>query len=279
MKPSFLGLGAQKCASTWLYDVLADHPQVSLAEPKEIDFFSSWYDFGFQWYERHFPEPGKPAVGEISPSYFHNPLVPGRVYEYDPGIRLVVMLRDPVSRAESNHRHEVQTGHVNGADLSFEFGLQNNPSYIDQGRYATHLERWYRYFPRQQVMVVLVDDLESDPGRVAREVYTFLGVDGEHLPAALTRAANVSHLQRSPYLEELRRAAHDRFRRLGTEGLWFLAARLGARRLYRHLNWQPPEKVIPPPKQTTRDDLKKLFEPEVLRLQELLGRPLGNWLA
>lgn len=279
MKPSFIGLGAQKCASTWLFDVLAGHPQVGLAEPKEIDFFSYWYDFGFQWYERHFSGSGKSAVGEISPSYFHNPLAPRRLHDYAPDARLIVLLREPVSRAESNHRHEVRIGHLNGEDLSFEYGLQNNPSYIDQGRYATHLERWYRHFPRQQVMVVLVDDVQADARRVAREVFAFLGIAQDYVPAAASRAANVSRMQRFPQLDDFRKAAHDRVRQLGGESLWSLAAGSGARRLYRRLNWQAPDKVIPAAQPATRAHLKKLFEPEVLRLQDLLGRPLGHWLA
>jgi hypothetical protein len=279
MKPTFLGLGAQKCASTWLHDLLSDHPQVCMAELKEIDFFSYWYDFGLQWYERHFAHPERPAIGEISPSYFHNPLVPQRIRRYAPGMRLILMLRNPVTRAESNHRHEVRTGHVAGDDLSFEFGLKNNPSYIEQGRYATHLERWYQFFPREQVHVVIVDEPDADRAQIARGIFNFLGIDTDHLSRSADRAANVSSLRRSPQLEALRQHAQAGFHRLGMQNVWSLAANAGAQRIYRHLNWQRPEEIIPPAKPATIDDLKELFKPEILRLQTLLGRSLHSWLT
>ena len=78
-KPNFVGIGAQKCASTWIYQILSDHPDVSLSTKKEIDFFSYRYHHGSLWYEKHFPDkPGATATGEVSPSYFHEPAVPSR---------------------------------------------------------------------------------------------------------------------------------------------------------------------------------------------------------
>src|SRR5450432_1780443 len=70
-RPTYVGIGAQKCASTWLHSILAEHPEVAVPEVKEVDFFSYRYDYGYQWYERCFRS-SKPARarGEISPSYF-----------------------------------------------------------------------------------------------------------------------------------------------------------------------------------------------------------------
>ena len=120
-KINFLVIGAQKCASTWIYDILRDHRQVLLSERKELDFFSYHYERGFQWYERQFGPPnGWLAVGEISPSYFHEPAVPARLGEYLPEAKIIVSLRDPVERALSHHRHAVRVGDVVGDDLSFE---------------------------------------------------------------------------------------------------------------------------------------------------------------
>ena len=154
VKPAFIGIGAQKCASTWLYNILADHPEVWLSEKKELDFFSYYYDYGFQWYERNFESDESLVAGEVSPSYFHGKGVPKRVFEYDANLRLILFLRDPIERAISNHKHEVRIGHFRGSDLSFERGLKNNPSYISQGLYATHLEKWLEYFPKDWLLFV-----------------------------------------------------------------------------------------------------------------------------
>ena len=54
VKPTFLGIGAQKCASSWIRNVLHDHPEVFVSHPREVDFFSYHYNRGYTWYERHF---------------------------------------------------------------------------------------------------------------------------------------------------------------------------------------------------------------------------------
>ena len=95
-RPTYIGIGAQKCASTWLHRILAEHPDISVPEVQELDFFSYRFDHGYQWYERCF-QSAKPARarGEISPSYFGEPTVPGRVARYLPEAKILLSLRDP----------------------------------------------------------------------------------------------------------------------------------------------------------------------------------------
>ena len=64
-RATFVGIGAQKTASTWLYGVLASFPQVTTSTPKELDFFSAAFDRGYEWYERHFvsPRPARHRTG------------------------------------------------------------------------------------------------------------------------------------------------------------------------------------------------------------------------
>src|SRR5512145_3457050 len=82
-RPTYVGIGAQKCASTWLHRMLEAHPQVCVPAVKEVDFFSYRYDRGYQWYERRLTTGSdgtvRTARGEISPSYFCEPSVPERL--------------------------------------------------------------------------------------------------------------------------------------------------------------------------------------------------------
>lgn len=278
VKPSFIGIGAQKCASTWLFEILSDHPEVALSEPKELDFFSKYYDRGFQWYERHFPcRRGARAVGEISPSYFQEPVVPARVQSYLPNARILVSLRDPVERAVSNHKHEVRLGHFKGADLSFEAGLANNPMYIDQGLYATHLSRWFEYFPHERILVVLFEDVVADPAAVAHAVYAFLDVDSSYRPQALNKKSNESHFIRYRLLDDWRKRMRTRAKGAGLGLLWDAAGRLGLQRLYRRFNRLSSERVIPPVTDATLRELRARFADEVDRLERLIQRPLTHW--
>ena len=279
MKPTFIGIGAQKCASTWLHRVLREHPQVGLPEEKEIDFFSYRFDHGYQWYEERFRGcEGKVAVGEISPSYFCEPAVPERLHRYLPSARIVVSLRDPVTRALSNHRHEVRLGRTGLADHSFEAGLANNPMYIEQGRYATHMQRWLRFFPPEQILVLFMEDIEQDPGAVAQTVYDFLGVEWAPESALLSERVNGSYATRYRLLARVKDLAYEGTNKGGLRWLWGLGGTIGARALYRRINVLPSSEVIPPAREETLARLREVFAPEVRELSRITGRPLDSWL-
>lgn len=277
--PSFIGIGAQKCASTWLYDILEDHPQAVLSARKELDFFSYNYTNGYQWYRDQFPtRPGVRQWGEVSPSYFHEPAVPERVYRFDARMRMVLFLRDPFERAVSNHRHAVKLGHLHGDDVSFERGLANNPTYVDQGLYAEHLARWFAHFPREQFLVLLFDEVLADPLAVARRVYRFLDLDPTHTPAALGDRSNASYLVRSRPLDEVRRGLRLTAARVGLGGAWEWLARRGVRTVYRRLNRLPSEARIPPVSPEVRRRLyREVFAAEIDRLERMLDVTLDAW--
>jgi hypothetical protein len=278
-RPTFLGIGAQKCASTWLHRILAAHPQVTVPTQKEVDFFSYRYDRGYQWYERQIGElvAAAPARGEISPSYFHEPAVPARVARYVPDARILVSLRDPVERALSNHRHEVRAAQITG-DVSFEAGLANNPMYLEQGLYATHLRRWLRHFPRERVLVLLAEDVARDPLGASREVFRFLGIDEQLTLGEVRERYNASYVPRSRGLGRVKDALYGATRLPATRWAWDVAAGLGLRSLYRRVNHAPVAAVLPPPRPETLAALRARFEPEVRDLEVLLGRPLQGWL-
>ncbi|MBK1719138.1 sulfotransferase domain-containing protein [Thiocystis violacea] len=274
----FIGIGAQKCASTWLHDILLDHPGVVLGQRKEIDFFSYHYGRGHQWYERQFPELRQGVLaGEISPSYFVTQDVPARLRAYNPSVKILLSLRDPVERAISNHRHEVRLGNFSGPDLGFEAGLDNNPMYFEQSRYGTHLLRWRSHFPASRILVVLQEDIEANPVSVAQQVYSFLDLDPGHLSAALHARSNESHLHRSRGLESVRLGLRGTARSLGMDAVWRAAQRAGLQPLYRRLNRRASTLAIPRVSEATRQHLRERLEGEIRLVEELLERPLPTW--
>lgn len=278
MKPGYIGIGAQKCASSWLHRVLEDHPEVCASAEKEIDFFSRYFDRGYQWYESHFDVCGDTSIaGEFSPSYFCDPSVPERVHRYIPDARIILALRDPVQRALSNHRHEVRVGHLSGPDFSFECGLANNPMYVEQGRYATHLRRWLRWFSAEQILVVLQEDIDSDPMKVARAVYDFVGVDADHVPQSASDRVNRSYANRSRVLLAGKDRLYALTRTPSLQWIWGLASRLGLRSMYRSVNQVASGDVIPAVENATLEALTETLAPEVSELEQLLGRSLSAW--
>ena len=216
VKPTFLGIGAQKCASSWIRNVLHDHPEVFVSHPREVDFFSYHYNRGYTWYERHFDHAGTAkAIGEISPSYFCDPLAPAWVREYQRDVKLILTLRDPIARAFSNHLHEIRMGHFRGADLRFEAGLESNPMYLFQSRYGTHLANWLREFPKDRVLVVVQEEIQANPIAQARRLYSFLDVDPAYQSRFLFRRSHESVGARNPVLFRAWRAVGEFGRRQG----------------------------------------------------------------
>jgi len=102
--PSFLIIGAQKCGTTALHSYLSLHPQIAGSNPKELHFFNSDYNYskGVAYYESLLSNLNEKLIKfEASPSYLVNPFAAARIYNYNPAVRLIVLLRNPIERAFS----------------------------------------------------------------------------------------------------------------------------------------------------------------------------------
>lgn len=209
MKPNFMLLGAAKCGTTSLYHVLRQHPQIYLSEPKEPRFFELEYAEGMDYYwTKYFGGwDGEPVVGDASPRNLFLPYIPSRIRAELPEAKLLVILRDPVQRAFSAW----WMGHSLGVEpLSFAAAIQANweqiqsgfsfdgPEgearwsmarhwggayrtvrfrwYLDMGYYAEQLERYFSFFPQEQLMVIFLRDFSSQPDVLLPELWDFLGV-------------------------------------------------------------------------------------------------------
>lgn len=280
MRPTVIGIGAQKCASSWVHAICGTHPEISTSEPKEVDFFSYYFDHGYLWYETHFEEQaGAKAYFESSPSYFYDPRSPERAYTYDSDLKILAMLRDPIKRAFSNHLHEIVWGHI--PPCTFEEGMRVNPVYVDQGRYTTHLQRWFDVFPRDQIKVVIAEDVAKDPYKYAAEIFDFMGVDPDFTSPVFGERRNESDRPRIPILRSALRYGGDLMRRHGLEdGLSQLKSFKVVSGILR-ANKIEVRDEIPPMRPETVERLREILRPEVLGLTSLLGvrAPWTGWHA
>jgi hypothetical protein len=205
--PDFLVIGAQKSGTTALYAYLLWHPSVLGPSWKEISYFDRHAARGPAWYRGQFPlearvrraarRTGHAVVGEASPSYVLHPLAPERVARLLPRARLIVVLRNPVDRAYSHYHHEVSLGRE---PLTFEEALEHeeqrldgeiermtrDPSYFShpwwdhtyraRGLYAEQLERWLAVFPREQLHVIVTEELRARTAAEVARTHDFLGL-------------------------------------------------------------------------------------------------------
>ncbi|WP_095588089.1 sulfotransferase domain-containing protein [Actibacterium ureilyticum] len=279
VKPEVIGIGAQKCASSWIHAILGAHPDVGVSDPKEVDFFSYYFDRGYKWYEGHFSAFADKAVRfESSPSYFYDPRSPERAVAYHPGMKVLALLRNPVERAYSNHLHEVVKGHIPACP--FEEGVQNNPTYLEQGRYGTHLSRWFDAFPRDQIKVMFAEDISNDPAAAAADVFRFIGVDSDFVSGVFSERRNESDRAKHPALRSTLRAGGDWLRRQGLEEpLMKVKASPPVAALLKY-NKVEVRDEIPKMRPETRAELVDRFAPEMATLRALLPDqplPWDDW--
>ncbi len=269
--PNFAYIGTSKAGSTWLFNALAGHPDVYLPSDKGLYFFDAHFDEGRQWYLDHFRAAGdQAAVGEISHSYLSSPVAAPRIAEFNPGMRLLACLREPVDRAFSDYLDLVKNAQYHGP---LSAALEKFPRLLDRGRYATHLERYLDRFPRSQMHVSLFDDLRADPQGYADEVFTFLGARRLELPPADLKSRMPAGMPRSTAVTAAAKTASKLAKRTG---LRRLRSRVKRSVLVRHALYRPYKDDRPTMDPTLAAELRQSFADEVFRLDSMLGRPVSQ---
>jgi hypothetical protein len=211
MLPAFLIAGASRCGTTTMFDALSQHPAICnplLPWTREVHYFDNGYDRGLAWYQSHFPLKmrarraasaigAEPLAFESGPYYMFHPLAPERIHRDLPGVRLLVLLRDPVERAFSAHANsvsvhcetesferalELEDSRLAGeaerivADPTYPSFSHRHHSYRIRGQYAEQLERLEGLFGRDRIHVVDSGDFFASPVPVYNGVLEFLGL-------------------------------------------------------------------------------------------------------
>jgi hypothetical protein len=210
MTPSFLICGGQRCGTTSLYRALAAHPVVLKAVlHKGVHYFDTSYQRGMNWYRGHFPlqrnadkvaeKYGVPAkTFESSPYYMYHPQAAARIARDLPYAKIVVLVRDPVERAYSQHAHEVARGFEPELDFGNALALEparlhrqeeklaQDPEYYSfahqhhayraRGEYPRYLATMAQHVGRERIHVVESERFFREPERTYDEVLHFLGL-------------------------------------------------------------------------------------------------------
>ena len=209
---AFIVAGVQKGGTTALFDYLGDEAGLSLSREKEAHFFDDdardWVAPDYGAYHAQFSAPDGRPRGEATPIYLYWPNSLERIRAYNPAIRLIVMLRDPVERAWSHWKMEFARGVETkpfawcireGRQRLFAaeptglrpWGFDREVSYVERGFYGEQIERLFGLFPRDHVLILKSGDLRGDPGAVLGQVRAFLG-----LPAGAPPTPREVHVAR-----------------------------------------------------------------------------------
>lgn len=177
----FLGIGAQKSGTSWLYENLKRHPGVFIPDFKEIHYWDTHHRRGLDWYLGHFkPAPEGTRRGEITPAYgILKPELIAEVRDLFPAVRLFFIMRNPVERAWSAARMALRHADMTAGEASDRwfidfFDCQGTRRRSD---YRACLQAWRAVFPEEQVLWLLFDDLVRDPRDILRRVALHVGAD------------------------------------------------------------------------------------------------------
>ena len=275
--PTFLGLGVQKAATTWLHNALSWHPEVFVSEVKEVDFFTNFYNRGYEWYESHFADGLDHSVrGEASPSYFHDLQVPQRVHAYRSDMRLIVILRDPIKRAFSNHLHEIRKKHLQSTEV-FEEAVSNNPMYLEQSLYAEALERWMAVFGRESLLVLLAEEVSQDPVGLLNLVTDHLGVSRPPDNDAISRRSHESVANKSEAMQSVLKSGGNVLRSMGLGEALEKFKEAGPVRQALSINKRDLREEVVEMRDETKRDLAHRFAGDMQATARILGRDHLPW--
>lgn len=284
--PDVVCIGTYKCATTYLYAMVKQHPQVHVPDFKEVHFFSGihgdglWERRDWDWYGSLYadtPDGGRSM--EFSPGYMIEPEVADRLAEHVPDARLVSVIRDPVERARSHYHY------LNNGKFPLDYTLDDlvqRPRQVDgpgrkhilgHGLYARNLAPFLARFPRERFHFVVQERLKTHSLDELRALFAFMGVDPAFVPPGLDGGVNTAQAFRSPKVYWLNQRIANALERNGFGGVRRGIKRLGLPRLLKRLN--TVERPNPPLTGAQRDALIAYYADDVARLSDIVGEDLA----
>ncbi len=284
--PDFLIIGQMRAATSTLYQYLQRHPQIYMPEIKELRFFNHDLDapdradlvprglpVTLEDYAAHFANaPESSLKGEASPQYVDSLVAAQQIREILPDARLICCLRNPVDRIYSLFLLNLRGG---AKRESFnEWFVRSKDEWLVQRTFTCEsLARFYALFPREQIKIVLFEELTSAPQATVSGLFTWLGVD-PHFQIDLEVSKNESGLPKSRRLASAMRTVRSNklifpvLRRLVPRTLMAWVKSL------KNANLEKPPSLDP----RTRSELAAFYAEDTRKLQTLVQRDLSTWL-
>ncbi len=285
-KLDFIGVGAARAGSTWLFTCLNEHPQICMADQKELNYFCTKhfgiksptnYNEGDRWLRARFSHwKTRQIRGEISPSYLVDPTSPRLIKENFPETKIIISYRNPTDSLYSLYYQIAKTYPVPN---TFEEFQEKYPHFIEMGFYYKHTKRYVEEFPSENMHFIIYDDICSDPEKIVVDLFDFLGVAINFRPACLHKRVNEKQIPRSNVIRNI----------LGpTKGLFHTDPKLRAMKTFlkkfevhrivasieaKNLR----SRAFAPMKKDTRLRLLEVYAKENMLLGNLLNRDLNHW--
>ncbi len=215
-KIEFLIIGAQKSGTSALDHYLRQHHEIEMAKKKELHFFDNELIFSeksisYSKLEEQFNIPLQSKIlGETTPIYIYWESSCKRIWEYNPSMKLIAIIRNPIERAFSHWNMEFNR---NAETENFNYCIKNEKyrtkealpfqhrvySYVDRGFYSEQIRRFRRYFNEEQLLFIKYDDFKKNQENELNKIFNFLGVNPDRF------SFTPKIIRKSQYTQEMKK--------------------------------------------------------------------------
>lgn len=281
-KIDFVGIGAPKCATTWIYECLKEHLQVWLP-PKDQKDFSYFFlslenspDFSKYKSFLKLREPTQ-LRGDFNTYYIITPEVVKKIKEHNPNIKIIVSLRNPVDRAYSQYIHRYSLDKEEWKPfLEAIKDPKDRRIIIEFGFYWKLLKKFFDEFNRENILVMICEDIKKNPLNFIQEIYKFLGINHSFEPQSINLDVNVTSFK----MTKLGKFVHQRISPALKKNILGLRIHqsTAVRRIFdRFAKWYSSSKKRRTMDKKTRDYLKEIYKEDIKKLEKLIKRDLSGW--
>ena len=282
-RPNFFIVGEPKCGSTTIHDMLDQHPEIFMSNPKEIGYFRtdiSAKRWTLQEYLSIFSNVGdEKIVGESSVNYMLSSDAAKNIFEFNKDAKILMLFRAPAEFLCSLHSQFVYN--LMEKEEDFEKALDSSkPSdkvkiplimdYWERARFYYHAKRFFDIFPRENIMVMAYEKFAEDPSGTYEDILSFLGVEKRFIPEMLHKNPN-KHVRAKGIKQILDSIKITRIRRLLPQKIYGAGAALFRKTIVR--NTERRQIAL-----ETEHKIRKRTRGQVRMLSELTGEDfLSMW--
>ncbi|MEM1387904.1 MAG: sulfotransferase [Pseudomonadota bacterium] len=285
--PNLFLIGASKSGSSALHAYLGQHPDIAASSEKEPCFFVDQAELQEAWpiRSRHAHSYDLDAYLALWPSdttaryrveasvYYsqtpHRSRVPERIFSACPQARIIYVVREPAERAIGHYWQRFKEFQET---RSLDDALREEPLYRDTSDYALQLEAYLKVFPREQIRIVIAEELRAARRDTLQSLFDWLGIASVTLSDTQLRDRHVSP-------STSRAARHPAIRAVRDSALWAQMRRVLPRSAVDYLRRQATRPVD----KTAVDDaaarawLASELAPRRAAFEALLGRHVDAW--
>ena len=208
--PDFFVIGAGRTGTTSLYHYLDQHPSLSKSAYDELGFFDVNFHLGLHWYRSLFPSIFTKfriklkthffMTYDVTPSYVRRPWIARRMKKLFPDTKLIIVLRNPIDKAQSHYYLSKKFGETRtfeefieedindilewdiGSKDDYYFATKVENSKLARGFYVEQLPVWFELFSKNQILIISSEDLASNTKNVINNIFQFLNLPKYEIP-------------------------------------------------------------------------------------------------